>query len=177
MTNATDGILPRLPAALPRLLERLPHLPVSLALTTALNRTAWPELRRLDWQRLRGRRFGVRVRDLGLAAYFAVTESGFAPQVTAVADVTYTARAEDFLRLALRLEDPDTLFFDRRLVIEGDTELGLAAKNLLDAVELAAVLDRLPLPLRAGIGIVQRRLVQTSAIATEQAHTAEQVVP
>lgn len=147
-----------LPAALPRLLGRLPHLPVSLALTTALNLTAWPSVRRLDWQRLRGRRFGVRVLDLGLTAYFAVTESGFAPQVTAVADVTYTAKLEDFLRLALRLTDPDTLFFDRRLVIEGDTELGLAAKNLLDAIDLAEVLGRLPRPLRAGVGIVQRGL-------------------
>lgn len=156
--NLPATLLPRLPAALPRLIERLPHLPVSLALCTALNRVAWPELRRLDWQRLRGRRFGVRVRDLGLNAYFSLTGSGFAAQVTSVADVTYTASAEDFLRLILRLEDPDTLFFDRRLVIEGDTELGLAAKNLLDAVELAAVLDRLPAPLRTGIGIVQRRL-------------------
>lgn len=158
MTSMSGVSLLRLPAVLPRLFERLPHLPVSLALTSALNRTAWPELRRLDWQRLRGRRFGVRVSDLGLVAYFSVTDSGFAPQVTTVADVTYTARAEDLLRLGLRLEDPDTLFFDRRLVIEGDTELGLVAKNLLDAIELAAVLDRLPQPLRTGIGIVQRRL-------------------
>ncbi|MFN3593978.1 MAG: SCP2 domain-containing protein [Thiobacillaceae bacterium] len=158
MKNATDATLPRPPAALPRLLERLPHLPVSLALTTALNLVAWPSIRRLDWQRLRGRRFGVRVRDLGLAAYFSVTESGFAPQVTPVADVRYTADLEDFLRLALRLEDPDTLFFDRRLIIEGDTELGLAAKNLLDAIELAAVLDRLPLPLRIAIDVAQRKL-------------------
>jgi hypothetical protein len=35
--------------------------------------------------------------------------------------------------LALRREDPDTLFFTRRLVLEGDTELGLALKNALDA--------------------------------------------
>lgn len=158
MTNATDATLPRMPAALPRLLERLPHLPVSLALSGALNRAAWPELRRLDWQRLRGRRFGVRVRDLGLAAYFAVTESGFAPQVASVADVRYTANLEDFLRLALRLEDPDALFFDRRLIIEGDTELGLAAKNLLDAIDLTAVLDRLPLPLRIVMDLTRRKL-------------------
>lgn len=158
MTRSSEVLGPWLPMALPRLLERLPHLPVSLALTSALNRAAWPELRRLDWQRLRGRRFCVRVRDLGLTAYFSLSEAGFAPHVTAVADVTYTARTEDFLRLILRLEDPDTLFFDRRLVIEGDTELGLAAKNLLDAVELAAVLDRLPAPLRAGVGLVRQRL-------------------
>ena len=38
--------------------------------------------------------------------------------------------------LARRLEDPDTLFFSRRLSMEGDTELGLLVKNTLDAIEL-----------------------------------------
>ena len=38
-------------------------------------------------------------------------------------------------RLMLREEDPDTLFFSRRLRIEGDTELGLIVKNLLDSVD------------------------------------------
>ena len=40
-----------------------------------------------------------------------------------------------FLLLASRQEDPDTLFFRRRLVIEGDTELGLAVKNLVDSLD------------------------------------------
>jgi predicted lipid carrier protein YhbT len=34
-----------------------------------------------------------------------------------------------------RQEDPDTLFFNRSLSIEGDTELGLRVKNMLDALE------------------------------------------
>jgi predicted lipid carrier protein YhbT len=37
--------------------------------------------------------------------------------------------------LASRREDPDTLFFHRRLCIEGETETGLHVKNLLDALE------------------------------------------
>jgi hypothetical protein len=32
-------------------------------------------------------------------------------------------------------EDPDTLFFSRRLAMEGDTELGLLIKNTLDAID------------------------------------------
>ncbi|MCX7672132.1 MAG: SCP2 sterol-binding domain-containing protein [Thiobacillaceae bacterium] len=112
----------------------------------------------MDWRRLRGRRFCILVQDLGLKAYFALSDAGFAPQVAAAAEVTYAARAEDFLRLALRLEDPDTLFFDRRLIIEGDTELALAAKNLLDAVELETALKRLPPPLRAIIERIQAQL-------------------
>jgi predicted lipid carrier protein YhbT len=34
-----------------------------------------------------------------------------------------------------RQQDPDTLFFHRKLAIEGDTELGLVVKNLLDRID------------------------------------------
>ena len=37
--------------------------------------------------------------------------------------------------MILREEDPDTLFFNRELQIEGDTALGLTTKNLLDCVD------------------------------------------
>ena len=40
-----------------------------------------------------------------------------------------------FRTLAERRQDPDQLFFQRKLVIEGDTELGLGVKNLLDSLE------------------------------------------
>ena len=52
------------------------------------------------------------------------------------ADLTIAASAHDFVLLARRLEDPDTLFFNRRLAMEGDTELGLLVKNTMDAIEL-----------------------------------------
>lgn len=54
--------------------------------------------------------------------------------------MTLSATAHDFLLLAQRRQDPDTLFFSRRLSMEGDTELGLVVKNALDAIELP-VLD------------------------------------
>ncbi len=37
--------------------------------------------------------------------------------------------------LSLRRVDADTLFFSRRLTMEGDTELGLGLKNALDAID------------------------------------------
>jgi O2-independent ubiquinone biosynthesis accessory factor UbiT len=40
------------------------------------------------------------------------------------------------LLIAARKEDPDTLFFQRRLKIEGDTELGLEVKNLIDGIDI-----------------------------------------
>jgi predicted lipid carrier protein YhbT len=55
---------------------------------------------------------------------------------SAEADVSFSASASDLLMIAARKQDPDTLFFQRRLVIEGDTELGLYVKHLMDAIEL-----------------------------------------
>lgn len=71
-------------------------------------------------------------------------ELGTGPQLTLIgpfllpafgrADVTIRAKLDDYLVLAAQREDPDTLFFTRRLAIEGDTETGLAVKNALDAL-------------------------------------------
>ena len=39
------------------------------------------------------------------------------------------------MSLANQQEDPDTLFFQRRLVIEGDAELGLVVNNTMCLTE------------------------------------------
>ena len=44
-------------------------------------------------------------------------------------DVSFSGNANDLVLIAARKEDPDTLFFQRRLRIEGDTELGLYVKT------------------------------------------------
>jgi predicted lipid carrier protein YhbT len=65
-------------------------------------------------------------------------------------DVRIKGNLEDFWLLAMRKEDPDTLFFNRQLTIEGETEAGLYLKNLLDAMDfdwethLQAVLGQRP---------------------------------
>lgn len=50
-------------------------------------------------------------------------------------EATIRGSLSAFKILSERRQDPDQLFFQRRLVIEGDTELGLALKNLLDSLE------------------------------------------
>ncbi|HMA12891.1 MAG TPA: SCP2 sterol-binding domain-containing protein [Steroidobacteraceae bacterium] len=128
------------------LIARLPVAPPSLAFSAVANRLLWPALQTLDWKPLVGRRYAIRVKDLGLVLRFTVGTRGFAPD-SGAPDLTISATARDFLLLLARREDPDTLFFSRRLVSEGDTELGLTVKNLLDALEPGAVLQRLPAPL------------------------------
>lgn len=140
--------LPDFPRPLARLLAALPPYPASLAFAAGSRILAWPALRGLDWSPVLGRRFCLYVRDLGVRVYFSLHEDGFRAESSGPVDVTFTATAADLARLALRLEDPDTLFFNRRLLIEGDTNVGLTVKNLLDTVELESVLGAMP----AGLG-------------------------
>lgn len=142
------------PSQFARVVARLPAAPPSFAFSAAANRVLWPALKTLDWQPLAGRRYAIRVKDLGLTLRFTVTARGFAPD-NGAPDLTVSASARDFLLLLGRREDPDTLFFSRRLVSEGDTALGLTVKNLLDALDPDAVLGQLPAPLAR----VARRLL------------------
>lgn len=59
------------------------------------------------------------------------------------AEATIRGSLGAFKTLAERRQDPDQLFFQRRLVIEGDTELGLGLKNLLDSLEWDFTIHRL----------------------------------
>ena len=88
----------------------------------------------------------MRVLDAGLTLDFTLTERGFrrtAPAADRKPDLIISATTRDFIALALREEDPDTLFFSRRLRMEGDTELGLLVKNTLDAVDWDALKEKL----------------------------------
>lgn len=104
---------------------------------------------------LDGRALGLGVRDAGLELTLGgqgrrLVGHGAARR----ADARISGDTFAFLLLISRREDPDTLFFQRRLRIEGDTELGLHVKNFLDAWEppasvralqrlAAAVLERI----------------------------------
>ncbi len=50
-------------------------------------------------------------------------------------DATIRCNLNELVLLANQKIDPDTLFFQRRLVIEGDTELGLTMKNIMDTLD------------------------------------------
>ena len=93
---------------------------------------------------LEGRWLSIHVRDIGLLWYTSVVDGRLVVSQQADADVSFSADASDLLMIAARKQDPDTLFFQRRLVIEGDTELGLYVKNLMDAIEF----EQMPKALR-----------------------------
>jgi O2-independent ubiquinone biosynthesis accessory factor UbiT len=132
-----------LPAFVARIGTHLPALPPTLGLTTLLNLAPRQILPRDVLAPLTGKRIEVRVRDAGLALAFTLGPQGFRPaSAGGEADLALTATARDFLALALREEDPDTLFFSRRLLMEGDTELGLLVKNTLDGADWQGLVEQ-----------------------------------
>lgn len=85
---------------------------------------------------LRGRFLSIQIKDIELDLLITLGKRG--PVIIAgdiEKDVTISGSLESFLLLAEQLVDPDTLFFQRKLSIEGDIEFALEVKNLLYRVE------------------------------------------
>ena len=167
-------------------LRRLPdrwHVTVAALICSHLLR-GQAVLRR--WRELGDKRLCIAIRDTGNEWLFRITGTGLAPLPPASGDqspawdVRIHGDLDDFLALASRREDPDTLFFARRLSIEGDTELGLAIKNLLDSLDFdlgkhfSSVLGQalgaraLQLTRRTGIDRAALRLLQTLSSPAEK---------
>jgi len=128
--------LPECPAPVAALLQRLPPYPGSVMFVAGLNVLLAAQLPPDVAAMLQGRRLCLQVRDARLRFDFTWDGRRFAALPRQQdSELTISATAPDFVRLARRQDDPDTLFFSRRLGIEGDTELGLVVKNTLDALE------------------------------------------
>ncbi|WP_313168646.1 ubiquinone anaerobic biosynthesis accessory factor UbiT, partial [Massilia oculi] len=125
-----------LPAPVKRLLSLLPAAPGSRLFAVALNLALAPHLPDDVRTALCGKRLRLCAPDAGLAFDFGWNGSAFGPCTRGgKPELTISASLHDFAQLAARKEDPDTLFFSRRLLMEGDTELGLTIKNTLDAID------------------------------------------
>lgn len=118
-------------------IARLPARPPAMALATALNLALRPKLNDAHRTMLHRRVVLIGVTDAGIECRISWSGSRFVAHARNTPhDVAIRASMRDFYALAFHTEDPDTLFFQRRLRIEGDTALGLGIKNLLDSVEL-----------------------------------------
>lgn len=105
---------------------------------------AWGELDFLE-----GKVLSIEITDLGYQWPLTLKNNQLIIQPDATADAYFKGESREFVLMASRREDPDTLFFQRKLSIEGDTELGLYVKNLIDSMEL----DTLPNWLLRGLSL------------------------
>jgi len=132
----------------------VPYAAQKPVLTLALNQAFREPLRHGELGFLDAARVRIRVTDLGIDWLIEVRGDRFtAVERDLQDDVCISGKSLDFILLAARRVDPDTLFFQRRIRIEGDTELGLGVKNTMDSMDW----DDLPPPLRRllqGVGPV-----------------------
>jgi predicted lipid carrier protein YhbT len=105
-----------------------------------LNRLLAAQIADGELEFMAGRYLQVEVMDADIR--FTLSFDGerlLAAKADTTPDLIFRGNVHDFLLLAARREDSDTLFFQRRLKIEGDTEMGLAIKNFLDAIDIEAL--------------------------------------
>ena len=127
-------LFPR-PLSLP--LAAIPDRVHSKAIVTILNRVFASALREGELDFLQGRTVRVHIRDMQLTFGITLQQGRLAAsREKNMPDLSITGTLHAFLLLAARCEDTDTLFFQRRLRMEGDTELGLEVKNFLDGLDV-----------------------------------------
>ena len=133
----TIASAPRMPSPLAMPLALIPSQVHGRLLAPVLNRLFAQELAEGELDFLDGRVMRIGVTDARLSYRLTLRDGRLKSAANShPEDLSISGTVYDFLLLATRREDADTLFFNRRLKLGGDTELGLYVKNFLDALEL-----------------------------------------
>ena len=135
----------------------IPYSAQKPVLSMVLNQAFREPLQHGELDFLEGAKVRIKVTDLNIDWLISVGSDKFVPVERELDDdVCISGESPDFILLATRQADPDTLFFQRRIRIEGDTELGLGVKNTMDSMDW----EDLPMPLR--------RLLQSVSMVIEK---------
>jgi predicted lipid carrier protein YhbT len=128
---------PVFPALLALPLKILPAFIHNKVLATTLNRVFTKELEDGELDFLQDRIIHISIEDAGIEYRFTLDNDKLvAADKHRTADIVLQGTVYNYLLLASRQEDTDTLFFSRRLHMQGDTELGLYVKNFLDGLDM-----------------------------------------
>ncbi|GMQ86907.1 MAG: SCP2 domain-containing protein [Gammaproteobacteria bacterium] len=128
--------VPRLPRLLAAPFVHLPNQVHSRLLALALTRALGESLHEGELDFLQDRSLSIKVCDAGIDFRLTLADRRLAAASPAgKCDLVIEGTVYDFLQLIGRQVDPDTLVFQRRLVMQGNTELGLQVKNFLDGLE------------------------------------------
>jgi predicted lipid carrier protein YhbT len=132
-SGSAQPLFPR-PLSLPFAL--LPEVLHGRAVVTALNRIFAAALREGELDFMQGRSLRIVVQDMQLGFCLTLSQDRLTAQQVTAPDLSISGNLHAFMLMAARRADPDTLFFQRLLRMEGDTELGLALKNFLAAQDM-----------------------------------------
>lgn len=128
---------PLFPVPLSLPLKVLPAFVHNRVLVSTLNRMFSQELKDGELDFLQGKTIHISIKDVGVDYCFTLNNDRLAAADKNLSpDLTLQGTVYNYLLLASRQEDTDTLFFSRRLHMQGDTELGLYVKNFLDGMDM-----------------------------------------
>jgi len=139
MRTASNNIksYPLFPASLSLPFKVIPSSIHNKVLITALNRMFTSELKEGELDFLQGKVISISVEDAGIEYHFTLDKHKlYTANKNVTPDLILKGTVYNYLLLASRKEDTDTLFFNRRLHMQGDTELGLYVKNFLDGMDM-----------------------------------------
>lgn len=146
----------------------IPYIVQKQVLSMVLNQAFREPLKHGELDFLEGAKVRIKVTDLNIDWLIRVGSDSFVPIERELEDdVSISGESPDFILLATRRADPDTLFFQRRIRIEGDTELGLGVKNTMDSMDW----DDLPVPLRKllqSVSLVIEKLQKVNVSGTKK---------
>lgn len=150
---------PRVPNLLSHPIAIIPERIHTNMIVKSLNIFLAEALKEGELDFLQGHSVSVEIRDLKLKFALSLNHEKLRARTWKINDdLNLSGNLYDFMQLASRQEDSDTLFFHRRLKMEGDTELGLEVKNLLDGMDVETVRfhKQLDFVLYHGIKIFER---------------------
>lgn len=148
LSDIQHKVVTKAPPLLALPTQLLPFFVQQKCLSEILSRVFKEAIEDGDLAFLEGKWLKVVITDLHLTWFLTVVNDVIIIKDNATTtDVSFSAEVNELILVAGRKEDPDTLFFQRRLSIEGDTELGLEVKNLLDNIEF----ENLPPVVQKGI--------------------------
>lgn len=150
------AMLPKLPLLALRPLAQAPYPLQSLFLKKLLSHLFKQALAEGELTFLHNKWLNIAINDAQLSWFFSCDASNkVLTKKSGHFDVSIRGNLKSFALLAAQKEDPDTLFFQRSLVIEGDTDLGLSVKNLLDSLDWEALPPEALFLLRSGAEYMQ----------------------
>jgi predicted lipid carrier protein YhbT len=129
--NTLPRHFPKLPA---KLLAKIPNRYHSQILALGLNRLLTSLLATGELDFLENKTLKISLLDVNICFCLGIQQQRLTPS-QAPPNLSIEGNVYDFLCLATQHEDPDSLFFQRRLRLTGDINLGLQLKNFLDRVE------------------------------------------
>ncbi|MFV1982955.1 MAG: SCP2 domain-containing protein [Thiohalomonadales bacterium] len=150
-TQLRSKLAKYLPALMTKPIQLIPFSLQKYLITLVLQRVFQEALNTGDLDFLENKFIRFEIEDCNLCWTYTYKNQSFLIVNNNRVDASIRCKMREFLLLVNRQVDPDTLFFQRRLIIEGDTELGLTMKNLLDTLDP----KNLPLPLVKGFKVLE----------------------